>query len=268
MVPVQDREQQEFSQEFAQESGELPGSLEPDILTMEQLYLDDTVSQGQKDELINSIFRLFHSIKGAAGSLKFQNISQSAHSAENLLDGIRTGELAFVPDHVDVFCSTWDFLREAIGHVDTSFEDESFFESAQLVQKQIEKELLRSASKPKRPKIKLKKPVIDMEGGPVPQIDPETLKRFLQESEGMVDATESSLLSLAEKKGDAAEHLATVFRSLHSLRVNAVSWGFQTWRNSGTGWSQWLKVCVMVSAQAVSPPQRACCILSIFPGKG
>ncbi len=227
MSPVQDREQQEFIQEFAQESRELLESLEPDILTMEQVCLDDKVSQSQKDELINSIFRLFHSIKGAAGFLKFKNISKTAHCAESLLDRIRTGELAFVPDYVDVFCSTCDFLREAIDHVDSSFEDESLEKSAQIIQKQIEKELKSSPPKPKKLKIKLKKPpVIEMEEEPVPQVDSDTLNRFLQECGEMVDETETALVALAENKGDPAEHLATAFRSLHSFKGNCGFMGF------------------------------------------
>ena len=44
-------------------------------------------------ELINSIFRSFHTIKGVAGFLNLVEIGRCAHAAENLLDLARHGEL-------------------------------------------------------------------------------------------------------------------------------------------------------------------------------
>ena len=53
--------------------------------------------------VINKVFRAVHSIKGAAGFLGLTRIGELAHSAENVLSLIRSGEL--VPNNVIVEAS-------------------------------------------------------------------------------------------------------------------------------------------------------------------
>ena len=62
-------------------------------------------------ELINSIFRAAHSIKGGSGTFGFTSVSEFTHILETLLDKIREGEESLDPDSVDLFLQSVDCMR-------------------------------------------------------------------------------------------------------------------------------------------------------------
>lgn len=78
--------------------------------TMESNLLDLQVGEVDKD-LINSIFRVVHSIKGGAGIFKFEPVINFAHTAETLLDEIRSGEHLVTQNMIDTLLDTVDVLR-------------------------------------------------------------------------------------------------------------------------------------------------------------
>jgi two-component system, chemotaxis family, sensor kinase CheA len=66
------------------------------------------------DELINKIFRGFHTIKGMAGFLNLTDIGSLAHSAENLLDLARKGKLVLTGGNSDVVFESIDMLKKML----------------------------------------------------------------------------------------------------------------------------------------------------------
>lgn len=62
-------------------------------------------------ELINSIFRSAHSIKGGSGTFGFISISEFTHILETLLDKIREGEEQLDADSVELFLQSVDCMR-------------------------------------------------------------------------------------------------------------------------------------------------------------
>jgi two-component system chemotaxis sensor kinase CheA len=66
------------------------------------------------NEVLNQIFRAFHTIKGMAGFLNLSEIGSLAHSAENLLDGARKGELLLTGANGDVVFESIDVLKRMI----------------------------------------------------------------------------------------------------------------------------------------------------------
>lgn len=68
-------------------------------------------------ELINNIFRPFHTIKGVSGFLNLKKINVLAHSTENLLDDVRNGELAMNRAVIDIVLAVGDYLRTMIQNV-------------------------------------------------------------------------------------------------------------------------------------------------------
>ncbi|MCP4880439.1 MAG: chemotaxis protein CheA [Gammaproteobacteria bacterium] len=62
-------------------------------------------------ELINSIFRSAHSIKGGSGTFGFISISEFTHILETLLDKIREGEEQLDVDSVELFLQSVDCMR-------------------------------------------------------------------------------------------------------------------------------------------------------------
>jgi len=74
------------------------------------------------DELINKIFRGFHTIKGMAGFLNLTDIGSLAHSAENLLDLARKGKLVLVGDNSDVVFESIDMLKKMLARLTEAME--------------------------------------------------------------------------------------------------------------------------------------------------
>lgn len=80
---------------------------------MEQLLLDLDVANPDS-EMLNSIFRAAHSIKGGSGIFGFDALASVTHIMESLLDKIRQGKMAITTDMVDLFLSSVDQLKEIL----------------------------------------------------------------------------------------------------------------------------------------------------------
>ncbi len=80
--------------EFIAESEELIESIEKKLFDFEEAK-----SRGaESPELINAIFRDFHTLKGISGMFGFSNLSNLSHQLENFLDKIRLGKLELDDD--------------------------------------------------------------------------------------------------------------------------------------------------------------------------
>jgi len=73
-------------------------------------------------EVLNQIFRAFHTIKGMAGFLNLSEIGSLAHSAENLLDLARKGELILASANTDVVFESIDMLKKMLAGLKESIE--------------------------------------------------------------------------------------------------------------------------------------------------
>ena len=69
---------------FIQEAQELLVDMENSLLALEEMPTDS--------EMINSLFRAMHTIKGSSGSFGFNDIVAFTHEAETILDQVRNGE--------------------------------------------------------------------------------------------------------------------------------------------------------------------------------
>jgi two-component system chemotaxis sensor kinase CheA len=121
-------ERMEMVRDFVNEARELLDDAEPQIIEMEKTAL----GSGRVDEeILNAIFRLFHSLKGTASFLDFQAIIGVTHEAETLLDIFRKGKAEITPYHVDLLCRTTDFVRSILDVVEQRFSDDGFEEEAE-----------------------------------------------------------------------------------------------------------------------------------------
>ncbi len=73
-------------------------------------------------EVLNKIFRGFHTIKGMAGFLNLADIGSLAHSAENLLDMARKGKLTLAGANTDVVLEAVDMAKKMISGLKDSVE--------------------------------------------------------------------------------------------------------------------------------------------------
>lgn len=80
---------------------------------MEAALMDLDTAPDDPD-ILNSIFRAAHSIKGGAGSFGFENISRFTHGMETLLDEMREGRRSVEPALVDILLRSTDQLRALV----------------------------------------------------------------------------------------------------------------------------------------------------------
>jgi two-component system, chemotaxis family, sensor kinase CheA len=93
----------QFHETFFEESFEALDSMEAALLKL---------SAGAVDaELINTIFRVAHSIKGGSATFGFTDVAGFTHTAETLLDQIRAGKRQVTPELVDLFLRSGDLMR-------------------------------------------------------------------------------------------------------------------------------------------------------------
>jgi two-component system chemotaxis sensor kinase CheA len=93
----------QFRQAFLQESADHVASMEAGLLALRSAPSDI--------ELLNSIFRSAHSIKGGAGSFGLVNLVRFTHSLENLLDQLRSLEIKATSEIIDILLRSVDVLR-------------------------------------------------------------------------------------------------------------------------------------------------------------
>jgi two-component system chemotaxis sensor kinase CheA len=116
--------------EFVQEAREYIDEIEPTLIEINNGATDaGTVDS----ELINSVFRLFHSMKGSAGFLSLTTVTSVTHEAETLLDKIRNGKSSLTVQITATLCKALDLFREMLVHIEESGNDEGFTEPAQAI---------------------------------------------------------------------------------------------------------------------------------------
>lgn len=112
---------EEILQDFLVEAGEILEHLSEQLVDLEQRP-DDF-------ELLNAIFRGFHTIKGGAGFLQLNAMVDLCHIAENIFDALRNGERHVDADLMDVMLKALDGLHDMFTAVNAGEEPEAAEES-------------------------------------------------------------------------------------------------------------------------------------------
>jgi len=94
---------QEILEDFLVEAGEILEQLSEQLVDLEQRPDDK--------DLLNAIFRGFHTVKGGAGFLQLEAMVECCHKAENLFDLLRNGELNVSPELMDVVLQALDSIN-------------------------------------------------------------------------------------------------------------------------------------------------------------
>ncbi|MBB2901052.1 two-component system chemotaxis sensor kinase CheA [Kineococcus radiotolerans] len=102
----------EIVQEFLVESYENLDQLDSDLVALEQ--------QPGSRELLASVFRTIHTIKGTSGFLAFSRLEAVAHVGENLLARLRDGQLVMTPVTTDVLLRMVDTIRLLLTKIEES----------------------------------------------------------------------------------------------------------------------------------------------------
>src|SRR3954463_4914167 len=105
----------EIVQEFLVESYEALDRLDGDLLTLER--------DPNSTDVLASIFRVMHTIKGTCGFLGFQKLERVAHAAESLLGALRDGSLTVNPAIASALLATGDALRQMLANIERTGND-------------------------------------------------------------------------------------------------------------------------------------------------
>ena len=101
--------------EFLVESIENLDRLDSELVKLET----DPSSQ----ELLSSIFRTIHTIKGSCGFLGFSKLEKVAHVGESLLSRLRDGKLSLTPEFTSGLLAMVDAIRTMLGEIQTTEQD-------------------------------------------------------------------------------------------------------------------------------------------------
>ncbi len=94
---------------FIEEAKEHIESLEENLVKLEK--------EPYNQDLIQAIFRSFHTIKGSSGSMGFQQMTELAHLLENLLDRVRRGEVSVSSSLIDLLLQGVDFSKRMLEEI-------------------------------------------------------------------------------------------------------------------------------------------------------
>ncbi|GGY39753.1 chemotaxis protein CheA [Bacterioplanes sanyensis] len=95
---------EEILQDFLVEAGEILESLSEELVDLEQRPDDH--------DLLNSIFRGFHTVKGGAGFLQLNPLVDCCHAAENVFDTLRNGQRGVDSNLMDVVLQALDAVND------------------------------------------------------------------------------------------------------------------------------------------------------------
>lgn len=110
-------------EQFLSESRDVLQSIGQKLMRLEETP-DDA-------DLVTELFRLVHTLKGNSGLFEFQEMTRVLHAGEDLMDGVRQGQIEFTRPLADGLLSAMDFVStlcdeiEATGAIGASHATES-----------------------------------------------------------------------------------------------------------------------------------------------
>src|ERR1019366_1203898 len=101
--------------EFLIESNENLDRLDSELVKLE--------SDPSSQDLLSSIFRTIHTIKGSCGFLGFSKLEKVAHAGESLLSRLRDGKISLVPELTSGLLAMVDAIRTMLDAIQATEQD-------------------------------------------------------------------------------------------------------------------------------------------------
>lgn len=211
-------ERLEMVNDFVTESRDLLNDLEPQITQLERYALE---SGDINNEILNTIFRLFHSIKGMASFLDLNTVMTVTHEAETLLDLVRKGQLTLHAEHVDVLYRTSDFVRGLLDVIDRQLNDVGFEQTATTIIGEIHKSINETAEDNTKGETAALKQ--NEESHFV--VNWEMVSEFIEEASLLLAESESYLLQLKQYKG-GTDTLCSLCQNFRCFNEKSALFGY------------------------------------------
>lgn len=212
----------EFLNDFLVETREHIENIEMIVLALE--------TDPENPELVNSLFRSFHTIKGLAGFVNQDLVRKIAHQTETELDKCRKGDLKVSKSFVDVILASSDLLKKICDNFSLN-EDPVFLQTVEHHLELLNKERIHfeTSNEITTPAEELQALKVDKIGEIMvgQGIDPKAIDELLAKQE---DHPELKLgqLAVKEKKAEAAD-------VIQSLRIQEKATNLL---NSGGGYTR------------------------------
>ena len=139
-------EDQEIIQDFLIESNQNLSRVEQEILALEERPGDG--------QILGSIFRSFHTVKGTCGFLGFGKLETITHQAEHLLAELRDGKRQFSPSMASLILETLDTVQQELASIETTGNESDVSHTQLLLKLQkalADEEYLEPAATPQAP---------------------------------------------------------------------------------------------------------------------
>ena len=109
---LNDPDMQEIFEGFIVETNEILEKLDLDLVKIEKRPNDT--------ELLNEIFRSFHTIKGTSGFLGLAKLQKLTHHCEDILNKLRKGEVVVNSEIMDGILNAYDNIRQLINVIESN----------------------------------------------------------------------------------------------------------------------------------------------------
>ncbi len=200
-----DPDMAEILESFLVESKELMEKLGTDLMDLEK--------RPTEQELLNTIFRAVHTLKGTSSFLGFQQFTELSHHFEDVLNAARRGTILITAAHIDYSLMVYDMLRDMLddieGHTIRTYELEHAFEYLKRLS-DPQSDLNSSAGSSSTQSVTA--------AAPVEPIAQQTVEKGSQQSDQLSSSTSGSAVANADD--ERARAMAEALRSLQEV-VNA-----------------------------------------------
>jgi two-component system, chemotaxis family, sensor kinase CheA len=217
----------EIINEFLVESYENLDQLDQNLIDLEQNPGDTNI--------LSSIFRTIHTIKGTCGFIGFTKLESVAHVGESLLSKLRDGVLDLDPPRTSALLAMVDAIRQMLSCIEAD-RNEGSVDYSELVETLTRLQSEESSSEPTATPVQVEASVPVAEEAPVqeeatPVADPEPIKpsaeidadmepivdEFLVESYENLDKLDKDLIELEQDPGNT-DILGSIFRTIHTIK--------------------------------------------------
>jgi len=205
----------EILKDFVVETNDLIEQLNEDLLLLE--------SGDRQPDLINRIFRAFHTIKGTSSFLNFAACTELAHAAEDILNCIRNDGLEPTPAIIDALLDTIDWFKGFISGVENQAVQD--YDTTDMVSalKQLliaEKKKAGQASADPEPAAAAETAAPRKTESLNLELPQELVEEFTTEAGELIETLSNDLMSL-EIESTNETLVNTLFRAFHTLKGNS-----------------------------------------------
>ena len=112
---LKDPEMKEILESFLIETREILEKLDVDLMELEK--------RAEDQELLNQVFRSFHTIKGTSGFFGLNKLTSITHKCEDILNKLRKGEAKLNSGIMDSILLSYDKIRDLLVSIETNFNE-------------------------------------------------------------------------------------------------------------------------------------------------